>query len=100
MAPLFKQVVLLYRRCEAAYAEGLLGKTFHLELTGTVKEEVVVLDELCEQDWFQAIKAARLPKLNNYFSVQFVEESRRSPCDAHLATCNICLRREGSSRNR
>ena len=100
MAPLFKQVVLLYRRCEAAYAEGLLGKTFHLELTGTVKEEVVVLDELCEQDWFQAIKAARLPKLKDYLSVQFVEESRRSPLRCSPGDLQHFLRREGSSRNR
>ena len=38
--PLFKQLVLLYRRHRAAYIESMTEKTFHLELTNTLEQEV------------------------------------------------------------
>jgi diguanylate cyclase (GGDEF)-like protein len=76
--PFFKQAVLLYRRSRATYVEGLLGKTFNLELTATLKQQVEALDALCRQDWFQEIPAVPpLPRLKNYLSVQFIEESTK-----------------------
>jgi hypothetical protein len=41
--PLFKQVILLYRRHRAADTESKTEKTFHLELTDTLEQEVALL---------------------------------------------------------
>jgi diguanylate cyclase (GGDEF)-like protein len=76
--PLFKQAILLYRRAQAAYIENLLGKTFHLELTARLKEEIDLLDALCDQDWFQGVDSVPLPRLKDYLSIQFIEESSRA----------------------
>lgn len=73
--PLFKQVVLRYRRLRAAYTEGLLEKTFHPELIQTLEEEINALDAVDQQDWFQAIEPVRLPRAKDFLPVQYLEQS-------------------------
>jgi diguanylate cyclase (GGDEF)-like protein len=70
---LFKHLVLLYRRTRAAYTESLTERTFHLELTATLEEEVKTLDALVCQEWFQEIKPLRLPRLKDFLPVQYIE---------------------------
>jgi diguanylate cyclase (GGDEF)-like protein len=80
--PLFKQAVLLYRRHLATYVEDLLARTFHLELTAALRHDLDALNVLCQQDWFQAIASVPLPRLSDYLSVQFIEESSQAPTRA------------------
>lgn len=74
-APLIKTMILLYRRDRATFVEGLLAKTFHLDLTSKVRKEIDTLYALIEQEWFAAIPAARLPSLKEYLSTEFIEKS-------------------------
>lgn len=71
--PLFKQIVLLYRRHRAAETERLTEKTFHLELTGTLEQEVKALDALVSDEWFAELATLRLPRLKDFLPVQFIE---------------------------
>ena len=75
-SPLFKQIVFRYRRCRAAYTESLSEKTFHVELTNTVEEEVKALDNLVSEEWFQKIEGLRLPRLKDFLPVQFIEAAK------------------------
>jgi diguanylate cyclase (GGDEF)-like protein len=71
--PLFKQIVLLYRRHRAAHIESLTEKTFHLDLTESLELPVKSLDALVNEEWFQSIKPVRLPRLVDYLPIQLVE---------------------------
>jgi diguanylate cyclase (GGDEF)-like protein len=79
LLPLFKRIVLLYRRHRAAATERLLEKTFHLELTATLEEEVKALDALTEAEGFLQIAQLRLPRLKDFLPVQYIE----STADTH-----------------
>jgi len=70
---LFKQIIYRSRRWRAAYTEGLIDKTFHLELTGTLEQDIKVLDSMVNEEWFQKIETLRLPRLKDYLPVQFIE---------------------------
>jgi diguanylate cyclase (GGDEF)-like protein len=72
---LFKQIVLRYRRWRTAQTEGYTEKTFHLELTGTLEEDVKALDVLAEQDFFQQIEPMRLARPKDFLPIQFIEQS-------------------------
>jgi len=74
-AQLFKQVVLIYRRWRAAETERYSERTFHLELTGTVQQEIKALDALVNEEWFQRIEALALPRLKDFLPVQFIESA-------------------------
>lgn len=71
--PLFKQILLRYRRSRAAHTEGLTEKTFHLALAETLEQEVRALDALVNEEWFQNIERLRLPRLKDYLPVQYIE---------------------------
>lgn len=71
--PLFKQVILNYRRHRAADTESKTEKTFHLELTDTLEQEVRLLDALVKEDWFLRIETQRLPRLKDFLPIQLVE---------------------------
>jgi len=71
--PLFRQIILLYRRWRAAHTERLVEKTFHLDLAATLEQDVKALDALVNADWFQQIEPLRLPRLNDYLPVQYIE---------------------------
>jgi diguanylate cyclase (GGDEF)-like protein len=73
--PLFKQMVLRYRRQRAAYTEGLREKTFHPELTQTLDEEINTLDTVVEAGWFQQIESLRLPRAKDFLPIQYIEQS-------------------------
>jgi diguanylate cyclase (GGDEF)-like protein len=72
---LFKQIVLRYRRERAAYTESLTEKTFHLELTSMLEQEVKTLDALVSEPWFQAVGEFRLPRVKDYLPVHYIEQS-------------------------
>lgn len=72
---LFKQMILRYRRWLAARTEGLREKTFHLELTQTLDEEINNLDAIVEADWFQKIVTLRLPRSKDFLPIQYIEQS-------------------------
>ncbi|HXG10458.1 MAG TPA: GGDEF domain-containing protein [Gemmataceae bacterium] len=73
--PLFKQIVLRYRRHRAAYTEGKLDKTFHPELIQTLEEEIKTLDAMCRQEAFQNIVPMNLPRAKDFLPVQYLEQS-------------------------
>jgi diguanylate cyclase (GGDEF)-like protein len=74
--PLFKQLILLYRRYRAASTESLTEKTFHLALTDTLEQDVKSLDALVRDDWFQQIVTRRLPLLKDYLPTQLIEAAQ------------------------
>ena len=71
--PLFKQIILLYRRHRAAHTESKTEKTFHLELTETLEQEVKALDALVNAEWFDKVEMLRLPRLKDFLPVQLIE---------------------------
>jgi diguanylate cyclase (GGDEF)-like protein len=71
--PLLKQIILQYRRSRAADTESKTEKTFHPELTDTLKREVNHLDILVRENWFQQIATRRLPQLQDFLPVKLVE---------------------------
>lgn len=73
--PLFKQMILRYRRWRAADTEQLREKTFHLELTQTLDEEINTLDAIVEAGWFQRIEPLRLPRSKDFLPIQYIEQS-------------------------
>jgi diguanylate cyclase (GGDEF)-like protein len=73
--PLFKQIVLRYRRQRAAQTEGYREKTFHAGIIQTLDEEINSLDGVVGTDWFQKIEALRLPRAKDFLPVQYIEQS-------------------------
>ena len=71
--PLLKQIVFRYRRFRAADTESKTEKTFHLELTETLRQEVKALDALVGAEWFVRIGPQQLPRLQDFLLVQMVE---------------------------
>jgi diguanylate cyclase (GGDEF)-like protein len=76
--PLFKRVILSYRRWQAARTECLTEKTFHLELTDTLEQDVRALDALVNEPWFQSIEPLPLPRLKDFLPAQYVDSARAS----------------------
>lgn len=72
---LFKTSLLLYRRHRAAYLEGLRAKTFDPELANALFQEIDDLDAAVNNEWLQSIAHTRLPRLKEYLSLPFLEES-------------------------
>jgi diguanylate cyclase (GGDEF)-like protein len=70
---LLKQVIILYRRHRAADTEDMKEKTFNLELTETLEQEVKTLDALVNAEWFEKIATVRLPRLKDFLPVQLIE---------------------------
>jgi diguanylate cyclase (GGDEF)-like protein len=75
LLPLFKRIILLYRRDRAAHTERYTEKTFHLELAETLEEEVKALDLLTAAESFQRIEQLPLPRLKDYLPVQYIESA-------------------------
>jgi diguanylate cyclase (GGDEF)-like protein len=75
LPPLFKRVVLVYRRHRAAEIERLTEKTFHLELARTLEEEVKALDALAGAASFSQLDQFRLPRLKDFLPVQHIESA-------------------------
>ena len=73
LLPLFKRIILLYRRDWAAHTERYTEKTFHLELAATLEEEVKALAALTAVESFVRIERLRLPRLKDFLPVQFIE---------------------------
>ncbi len=73
LPPLFKRIMLLYRRQRAAYTESKTEKTFHLELLETLGSEVKALDDLTAAERFAEITPPRLPRLKDFLPVQYIE---------------------------
>ncbi|MCI0378299.1 MAG: GGDEF domain-containing protein [Gemmataceae bacterium] len=72
--PLFKQMILCYRRHRAASTEMLVDKTFHRELTESLEQEVNALDALVATEWFHQLGTLPpLPKLKDFLPVQYIE---------------------------
>lgn len=78
LLPLFKRIILLYRRHRATETERLTGKTFHLELTEKLEVEVNALDDVTALESFSGIEQLRLPRLKDYLPVQYIESSALS----------------------
>ena len=72
---LFRQMVLLYRRHRATDTEVLKEKTFHPEMVSTLEEDVLALDGLANEAWFQQIPNQPLPRLKDFFPVQYIEST-------------------------
>ena len=72
---LFKRIMLLYRRHQAAETERLTEKTFHLQFTALLEHEKKTLDSLTSAESFLQIADLRLPRLKDFLPVQFVESS-------------------------
>jgi diguanylate cyclase (GGDEF)-like protein len=75
LLPLFKRIILLYRRHRAAHTERYTEKTFHLELADTLEEEVKALEALSAGEDFQRIEHLRLPRLKDFLPVQYIESA-------------------------
>jgi diguanylate cyclase (GGDEF)-like protein len=75
LLPLFKRIMLLYRRERAAATERLTQKTFHTGLAESLEEEVKVLDALTEVEGFSQIEQLRLPRLKDFLPVQYIESA-------------------------
>jgi diguanylate cyclase (GGDEF)-like protein len=75
LLPLFKRIILLYRRDRAAHTERYTEKTFHLELSATLEQEVNALDALTSEEGFQRIEHLRLPRLKDFLPVQHIESA-------------------------
>jgi len=75
LLPLFKRIILLYRRDRAAHTERYTEKTFHLELADTLEEEVKALELLSAVEDFQRIEHLRLPRLKDFLPVQYIESA-------------------------
>jgi diguanylate cyclase (GGDEF)-like protein len=73
--PLFKQIILRYRRERAARTEGYREKTFHAGIIQTLDEDINSLDAVTGTDWFQKVDALRLPRARDFLPVQFIEQS-------------------------
>lgn len=78
LPPLFKSILLLYRRERAAITERLMQKTFHPELTEALEEEVNALDALAYDENFARIEQPRFPRLKDFLPVQYIEAAARS----------------------
>lgn len=79
LLPLFKRIVLVYRRHRASETEALAQKTFHLELAETLEEDVKALDGLSVAEGFDAIVPLRLPRLKDFLPVQYIESAEGGP---------------------
>src|SRR5262249_46524975 len=64
--PLFKQMILRYRRQRAAQTEGYREKTHHAGIIQTLEEEINSLDTVVKTDWFQVIEVLRLPRPKDF----------------------------------
>ena len=53
--------------------ESKTEKTFHLELTEVLEQEINSLDALVSAEWFEKIDALRLPRLKDFLPVQLIE---------------------------
>lgn len=73
LPPLFKRIILLYRRHRAAETERLTEKTFHLELTDQLAQDVKALDALTATESFARLEEPRLPRLKDFLPVQYIE---------------------------
>jgi diguanylate cyclase (GGDEF)-like protein len=76
--PLFKQIVLRYRRNRAAYSDVHREKTFHAGIIQMVNEEINTLDAVVATNWFQMIGELRLPRAMDFLPVQYIEKSDNS----------------------
>jgi hypothetical protein len=72
--PLFRQIVLHYRRHWAALTEERRDKTAHAELIETLERDLRALDGLVSQEWFQEIEETRIPRLGDFLALQYVED--------------------------
>ena len=73
LAPLFKQIILLYRRYRAANTERLTEKTIQIELADSLERDIKALDRMVAEEWFKDIATMRLPRLKDFMPVQYVE---------------------------
>jgi diguanylate cyclase (GGDEF)-like protein len=73
--PLFKQILLRYRRQQAARTEGYREKTFHAEIIQTLEEAINALDAVVGTDWFQEVEPLRLPRAKDFLPIQYIEQS-------------------------
>lgn len=71
--PLFKRIILAYRRHRASETEALAEKTVNLELAESLTEGVRALDALTVADGFEEIVPLRLPRLKDFLPVQYIE---------------------------
>lgn len=74
-APLFKQMMLRYRRQRAAQTETLREKTFNAGIIKTLDKDVDFLDAVVKENWFQKIDSLRLPRSKDFLPVQYIEQS-------------------------
>ncbi|HVC95116.1 MAG TPA: GGDEF domain-containing protein [Pirellulales bacterium] len=72
---LFKQIILRYRRQQAARTEGLRERTFHAGIIQTLDQEINSLDAVVGTDWFQRIDELRLPRAKDFLPIQYIEQS-------------------------
>jgi diguanylate cyclase (GGDEF)-like protein len=72
---LLKQIILRYRRQQAAQTEGLREKTFHAGIIQTLDEEINSLDAVVETNWFQQIEPWGLPRAKDFLPIQYIEQS-------------------------
>jgi diguanylate cyclase (GGDEF)-like protein len=73
--PLFKQMIVRYRRQQAAQTEGYREKTFHPGLIQTLDEEINSLDAVVQANWFAKIEPSRLPRAKDFLPLQYIEQS-------------------------
>ncbi len=73
--PLFKELILRYRRHRASETERLTEKTFHLELTNSLESERVALDDFVNHEAFAQVENRRIPRLKDFFPVQTSEST-------------------------
>jgi diguanylate cyclase (GGDEF)-like protein len=72
--PLFKQILLRYRRQRAAQTEGLREKTFHAGIIHTLDQDVNSLDAVVATEWFQKGAPQRLPRAKDFLPIQYIEQ--------------------------
>lgn len=79
LLPLFKHIILIYRRQWAAYTQSLTDKTLHPELTESLEEDVKALDALTGAELFSRIEHLRFPRLKDFLPVQSLYEKAVFP---------------------
>jgi len=72
--PLLKRVLIVRRREEAERVRHLQDKTHHLEVLGSLDEELHILNRLVQKPWFRDVVPRDLPRITDLLPVQRVEE--------------------------
>ncbi|MGB8509673.1 MAG: diguanylate cyclase [Pyrinomonadaceae bacterium] len=74
LIPCLKRVLIARRRDEASTYEAAKKTTINPDLIAKLESKVQPLNEMLKQNWLQDIKPMKVPSLNEYLSIQQIEE--------------------------